>query len=72
MMQELVEMHDERDVLVPPRPLTFDEFVDLFSEDDDVAWLFATPLPMDLDTLMQLLNDEANSTQEESARSATA
>jgi Uma2 family endonuclease len=35
-MQELVEMHDERVVLVPPRPLTFDEFVNLFGEDDDV------------------------------------
>ncbi len=36
MLKELVEMHDEREVLVPPRPLTFDEFVDLFGEDDDV------------------------------------
>lgn len=36
MMQELVAMHDEREVLVPPRPLTFDEFVDLFGEDDEV------------------------------------
>lgn len=35
-IQELVEMHDERVVLVPPRPLTFDEFVNLFGEDDDV------------------------------------
>lgn len=35
-MKELVEMHEERVVLVPPRPLTFDEFVDLFGEDDDV------------------------------------
>ncbi|MFQ5343884.1 MAG: Uma2 family endonuclease, partial [Anaerolineae bacterium] len=27
---------DVRTVLVPPRPLTFDEFVDLFGEDDNV------------------------------------
>ncbi|RME44527.1 MAG: Uma2 family endonuclease [Chloroflexi bacterium] len=36
MLKELVAMHDEREVLVPPRPLTFDEFVELFGEDDDV------------------------------------
>ncbi|MFQ5859768.1 MAG: hypothetical protein ACE5LU_29585, partial [Anaerolineae bacterium] len=35
-VEELVETHDERMVLVPPRPLTFDQFVDLFGEDDDV------------------------------------
>lgn len=35
-VKDLVEMHEERDVLVPPRPLTFDEFVDLFGEDDEV------------------------------------
>lgn len=33
---ELVEMHDERVMLVPPRPLTFDKFVNLFGEDEDV------------------------------------
>ncbi|GIX47880.1 MAG: restriction endonuclease [Candidatus Tectimicrobiota bacterium] len=33
---QLVETSDARTVLVPPRPLTFDEFVDLFGEDDDV------------------------------------
>ena len=33
---ELIRMHDERTVLVPPRPLTFNEFLDLFGEDDDV------------------------------------
>lgn len=35
-LKELVETHDERMVLVPPRPLTFDQFVDLFGEDDEV------------------------------------
>jgi len=35
-VKDLVETSDERTVLVPPRPLTFDEFVDLFGEDDDV------------------------------------
>ena len=35
-MEQLVETSDERTVLIPPRPLTFDEFVDLFGEDDDV------------------------------------
>jgi hypothetical protein len=33
---ELVEMRNMRTLLVPPRPLTFEEFVDLFSEDDEV------------------------------------
>lgn len=35
-MKEMVEAYDVRTVLVPPRPLTFDEFVDLFGEDDNV------------------------------------
>lgn len=35
-VKELVETHDERTLLVPPRPMTFDQFVDLFGEDDDV------------------------------------
>jgi len=35
-IKELVEMRYEQQVLVPPGPLTFDEFVDLFGEDDDV------------------------------------
>jgi Uma2 family endonuclease len=34
--EKLVEMNDSRVVLVGPRPLTFDEFVDLFTEKDDV------------------------------------
>lgn len=33
---ELVKVHDERTLLVPPRPLTFDEFVEMFDEDQDV------------------------------------
>jgi Uma2 family endonuclease len=33
---ELQERKEERTVLIPPRCLTFDEFVDLFGEDDDV------------------------------------
>lgn len=35
-LKEMVEAYDVRTVLVPPRPLTFDEFVDVFGEDDDV------------------------------------
>jgi len=35
-VKEMVEAYDVRTVLVPPRPLTFDEFVDLFGEDDNV------------------------------------
>jgi len=35
-INELVEMRNMRTLLVPPRPLTFEEFVDLFSEDDEV------------------------------------
>jgi Uma2 family endonuclease len=35
-IKELVEMRYEQQVLVPPSPLTFDEFVDMFGEDDEV------------------------------------
>lgn len=35
-VEELVEACDERTVLIPPRPLTFDQFVELFGEDDEV------------------------------------
>lgn len=35
----LTEIHDERTMLLPSRPLTFDEFVRLFGEDDDVELL---------------------------------
>jgi Uma2 family endonuclease len=41
-MKELVEMHDKRVILVPPRPLTFDEFVELFGEDDEVELIDGT------------------------------
>ncbi len=33
---ELQERKEERTVLIPPRCITFDEFVDMFGEDDDV------------------------------------
>lgn len=35
-IKEMMEMRYEQEVLVPPSPLTFDEFVDMFGEDDDV------------------------------------
>ena len=35
-IKEMVEMRYEQKVLVPPSPLTFDEFVDMFGEDDEV------------------------------------
>ncbi|MCS6861609.1 MAG: Uma2 family endonuclease [Abditibacteriales bacterium] len=34
--KQLTEIDDRRVVLVGPRPLTFEEFVDLFDEDDEV------------------------------------
>lgn len=33
---ELREVKESRIALVPPRPITFDEFVEMFNEDDDV------------------------------------
>ena len=35
-LNELVEVREERDILVPLRPMTFEEFVALFGEDEDV------------------------------------
>ncbi|MBM3239014.1 Uma2 family endonuclease [Candidatus Poribacteria bacterium] len=35
-IKKLVEMRHEQKVLVPLSPLTFEEFVDMFGEDDDV------------------------------------
>lgn len=35
-LAEFQRVRESRVALVPPRPLTFDEFVEMFSEDDDV------------------------------------
>jgi Uma2 family endonuclease len=41
-ISELREFKEKRVTLVPPRPLTFDEFVEMFNEDDDVELIDGT------------------------------
>jgi Uma2 family endonuclease len=41
-ISELREFKEQRVTLVPPRPLTFDEFVEMFNEDDDVELIDGT------------------------------
>jgi len=36
IIPELREVKESRTALVPPRPITFDEFVEMFNEDEDV------------------------------------
>ncbi len=42
VISELREFKEQRIALVPPRPLTFDEFVEMFNEDDDVELIDGT------------------------------
>jgi len=42
VISELRKFKEQKVALVPPRPLTFDEFVEMFSEDDDVELIDGT------------------------------